>query len=260
MLEKSYYEQKNIWIAERWLDGPQRERLMACVDALPLDIESLLDVGAGIGAFLSLVEQHGPKGLRTIGLERSQTALHSAVCQSPLYQGSVEALPYEDRSFDLVSALQLIEHLPWGIYEKALDELSRIAGRYVLINVPYSEHRLRAHCPYCDCQFSPHFHMHSFSDVGLQNLLPGFKRVAMYPIRTRENLLRIVTLPFRRRIFGNFPPYAICPQCGFRESSGTGGFNTKKFSGVQQFLRLAIDRFPHVLQVTEVIALYKRQD
>jgi ubiquinone/menaquinone biosynthesis C-methylase UbiE len=45
--------------------------------------------------------------------------------------GSIEALPYEDKSFDIVTARHILEHLDY--YEKAISEMCRVARYEVAI-------------------------------------------------------------------------------------------------------------------------------
>lgn len=49
---------------------------------------------------------------------------------------SVLDLPFEDNSFDMVCCFETLEHLPFTDFDTALDELSRVSSRYVLISLP----------------------------------------------------------------------------------------------------------------------------
>src|SRR6266511_3937626 len=62
----------------------------------------VLDIGCGVGAFLRLVAE---RGARPFGLDASEALLHVArerVPDAELRLGEMEALPYEDDTFDLV--------------------------------------------------------------------------------------------------------------------------------------------------------------
>lgn len=254
MLEHAFYEQGDIWRPERWLQGMELKRLATCVEMLPGGLKSLLDVGAGNGAFLHLLEQQGVQA-ELYGLERSVQAISAAVCRTTLTRGSADGMPYPDRSFELVSALEVLEHLPWGTYERTLTELQRVAGRYILIDVPYRERRLQATCPVCDCRFSPHFHMRSFDRDAMSGLLPRFRLAGMRSIRRPESLLAIVSRPFRRRVFGGFPSTAICPQCGYRQESTELPVSGGQRAGLVHALARGL---PKLALTTEVVALYER--
>src|SRR5215510_13782661 len=68
----------------------------------------ILDVGCGTGANASAFARIAP----TIGIDASMEALH--FCQSrgitTLTQSPVEELPFDSKSFDIVTALDVLEH------------------------------------------------------------------------------------------------------------------------------------------------------
>jgi ubiquinone/menaquinone biosynthesis C-methylase UbiE len=47
-----------------------------------------------------------------------------------------EPLPLPDSSFDVVSAFQVLEHIPFEEFEKTLIELARVSSRYVFLDIP----------------------------------------------------------------------------------------------------------------------------
>lgn len=52
--------------------------------------------------------------------------------------GSVLRIPIAKNSFDFVLCCQVLEHLPFKEFEKALKELSRVSKKDILISLPYS--------------------------------------------------------------------------------------------------------------------------
>jgi SAM-dependent methyltransferase len=216
MSDSQHFENPLIWKPEPYAQQAEQNRLATCVDLIPDSARSLLDVGCGNGAFLAFLEsQH--RRLQLMGLERSQAAIDAALCRTPIYRGEVNTLPFPDHTFDVVSAMEVIEHLPFGVYEQSLRELERVASQYILISVPYRDLRVPVRCPYCGCEFNPYYHVRSFDEHNLAGIFQQFRRVRSAQVMADDfilgNLVRKVyrTLAKRRP----FPTFALCPQCGF---------------------------------------------
>ena len=98
---------------------------------------TLLDVGCAEGFVLKKIEQQGSwKGL--IGLDLDAEALARGRDWHPglhFCQGEALALPFPDRSFDLILLLEVLEHLPNP--SEALREIERVTRRWALISVPH---------------------------------------------------------------------------------------------------------------------------
>ncbi len=93
----------------------------------------ILDVGCGTGGNLEMLEKFGAAE----GVDVSDDALE--FCQSKgltVHKGLAEALPFEDESFDVVTALDVVEHLDDDV--AGLKEMYRVTktGGKTLIFVP----------------------------------------------------------------------------------------------------------------------------
>ena len=114
---KEFYDSEMAAKQDRLAATPdmaeQRERLMAALRPAPG--ERVLELGAGNGAFLrDLAPMLGAQG-RAVGLDRSPQMLAIARKFAPgadLIEGTAEALPFDDESFDAVCAAQLLCFLP----------------------------------------------------------------------------------------------------------------------------------------------------
>jgi SAM-dependent methyltransferase len=93
----------------------------------------ILDVGCGTGANLEMLKQFG----ESEGVDVSDDALE--FCRKKglkVHKGLAEELPFEDESFDLVTALDVVEHLDDDV--AGLKEMHRVlkTGGKTLIFVP----------------------------------------------------------------------------------------------------------------------------
>src|SRR3989344_8796792 len=57
---------------------------------------------------------------------------------NPDYLAPADALPVPDKSFDLVMAAEVIEHLPFEKLDKILFEIKRLARKGAVISLPHS--------------------------------------------------------------------------------------------------------------------------
>ncbi len=99
---------------------------------------SVLDAGCGEGFVVDYVAQRNPE-LRLAGVDLSDTAIEYARAhfgeKARFRTGSVYKLPFSDNSFDTVICSEVLEHLDDP--GRAVQELKRVARRYVLITVPH---------------------------------------------------------------------------------------------------------------------------
>lgn len=75
--------------------------------------------------------------------------------------GSLDELPFEDRSVDLVTCTEVLEHTFPETFVKSFAEVRRILkeGGYYLASVPFEEKLVLVCCPECGSVFTPYQHM-----------------------------------------------------------------------------------------------------
>ena len=118
-----------------WYRG-RRRVIRAELDLLPLPADArILDAGCGSGR--TLVELAGYGG-EVSGIELNDDAAELARRRGlgDVHVGRLEELPWDDGAFDLITCLDVIEHVPDDV--TALVELRRVArpGGWLLVTVP----------------------------------------------------------------------------------------------------------------------------
>lgn len=237
------------YVEERYQQDPaESERTRRLIETIPEATSSLLDVGAQYGVFLHELMQQ--REIRCEGVDISQTCIDWGLARGVnLSLASADSLPHQDSSFDLVSCCEVLEHLNWQTYERALRELERVAKDWILISVPYDEKRNFARCPYCQASSNPNYHHRSFSPESLDNLFENFQLVK------RDTIAQISVLTMLKPLL-NAPWHSlmVCPSCGFRQSDEKSAVRDRRASRVKSWLRaIPLPRRPRWL-----VGLYRR--
>jgi SAM-dependent methyltransferase len=150
----------------------------------------LLDIGSGTGANLSLLRDVVGAAGTVTAIDFSPLALrfaadHAALPGVALLQGDALRLPFPDDQFDVITMLDVLEHLSDD--SRALSEVFRVLkpGGHLVFSVPAYQHLWSAH----DTALH-HFRRYEYH--GLQQLL-------------RRNQFRVVRLSFAMSLM---PPVA----------------------------------------------------
>jgi 2-polyprenyl-3-methyl-5-hydroxy-6-metoxy-1,4-benzoquinol methylase len=122
-------------LVRRMMEGFHRA-LEELVDSA--DPSSLLDVGCGEG----LLVQRLATRLRTrrvVGVDLEEPSIQAGweAHRAPNLEyrtAAADALPFAEGEFDMVSAIELLEHVPDP--RRTLAEMRRCAGRHLLVSVP----------------------------------------------------------------------------------------------------------------------------
>jgi SAM-dependent methyltransferase len=109
-------------------------------------VRSVLDVGAGNGRWLSTLSALKPSVLVALDLSRDSLAAAragAAPAKAPdrpaFVCADVGALPFPTQSFDLVVCLEMMPYVRRGGRLKALREMRRVSGRWVVVQYAHCE-------------------------------------------------------------------------------------------------------------------------
>jgi 2-polyprenyl-3-methyl-5-hydroxy-6-metoxy-1,4-benzoquinol methylase len=124
--------------------NPVVRRLMTGFEQAMADLleraspESVLDVGCGEGVLTHRwAAQLGERPVVGVDLPDPKLQAEWQTRRRPnlqFLQARAHELPFESREFDLVAAIEALEHIPQA--ERALSEMTRVARRHLLVSVP----------------------------------------------------------------------------------------------------------------------------
>jgi pseudaminic acid biosynthesis-associated methylase len=104
-----------------------------------LKINKILEVGSNVGHNLVALSRIGD--FQLIGLEPSKYAvLHGRLDnKQAILEGNIFDIPFKDGYFDLVFTSGVLIHISLEDLPKAIDELYRVSGKYLLVIEYYAQ-------------------------------------------------------------------------------------------------------------------------
>jgi SAM-dependent methyltransferase len=135
LLDRERIERKALLEDEHWWYRGRRRIVLERIERLPLPRHSrILDAGCGSGALLSHLRRFGT----VTGVDLNPLAVEYARNRrgGEVSTGSIDRLPFGARAFDLVTCLDVLEHVADD--RRAFAELRRVTatGGFVLATVP----------------------------------------------------------------------------------------------------------------------------
>ncbi|HVX14551.1 MAG TPA: class I SAM-dependent methyltransferase [Pirellulales bacterium] len=175
---------KRFWDWQAAADAPYfsaevADAVLSFVRFLRLPIEEYLDYGSGPG---HLVERFLPFAKGGSGADTSPVTVAQVNAR---FKGAtnwhqcvhISDLPTDlpSDAFDLVTCLEVVEHLDDNTLADTLNELARITrpNGHVLLSTPYAEDlsASMSYCPFCDHAYHRWQHVQSFTPERLQRML-----------------------------------------------------------------------------------------
>lgn len=95
---------------------------------LSFNPKTVLEIGTGSGIVYDALKKLG-LSVKNIDID---------ISLNPDIIGSVDSLPFPDKSFDVALAAEILEHLPFFKFKKSLTEMRRAAKRGAIISLPHS--------------------------------------------------------------------------------------------------------------------------
>lgn len=87
----------------------------------------ILEIGVGNKTLNSILKNKGYK-VKSVDILKEL---------SPDFVADVRKLPFGDNEFDVALAFEILEHIPFDDFSVALNEISRVTKKKILISLPY---------------------------------------------------------------------------------------------------------------------------
>ncbi len=99
-----------------------------CSEVIKLRPKKVLEIGVGNKLTSNYLKNNGIKVI-TCDIDKNL---------KPDVTGNVTKLPFKNKEFDCVIAYQVLEHIQYQDFEKALSELKRVSKKNIIISLPYA--------------------------------------------------------------------------------------------------------------------------
>jgi len=124
-VETSHYSFERYFYKGRWMSYWYQAREIIS----RTDIKSVLDVGPGTDFLKTVLAIHRP--------DINYHSLDIAEDVKPDIFGGVTNIPVSDGTYDAVCAFQVLEHIEFQDFEKAVLEMKRVSKQFVFISLPH---------------------------------------------------------------------------------------------------------------------------
>jgi len=122
-IEQNHYFNKSYDSKERFIAyWHQINELME------LELNSILEIGIGNGLVANYLKQR----------RLNVTTMDIDERLNPDHVGSVLDMSFPDKSFEVVACYEVLEHLPYKDFPKALSEIHRVSSKYAVLSLPDS--------------------------------------------------------------------------------------------------------------------------
>ena len=181
---------------------------------IPPQVRTIIDIGCGNGIITNALA----KSYDVTGVDASAEALEFV--QGKKIHASADKIPVSDHTFDMAFSSEMLEHIPDASFQMAVNEIKRIARRYVFITVPNQEQLANLHvkCPQCGKLFHKYGHLQSIGLARLNSLMGNeyrLLRTGTFGPLIRDYLPVLLNIKNRvAKVWSTPEKHNVCPYCG----------------------------------------------
>lgn len=246
----------NRFILKKTLNELEIEKINKIIQAIPDDVNSVLDVGAGSGNIYKQLKR------KCFAIDISHCAIKGLNSKNACV-GNIKNLPIKSESIDLVLIANIIEHLEENSLIESMEEVMRVSKKYILIDSPYKDsiHWAKALCNKCNREFNVYGHLRSMDIRLIKKLFPKFKILKFEKFGWKRYLRPHFLVYIARRLGKVYSKGGIvCPYC-----SNTPiiyphrNFIMKTIGGIVCKIFSVFDKIPSIFrEYTEMCVLLRK--
>lgn len=247
-----YYNSEGLW--DKAPSEFQIDVANVTLNKIPEDVKTILDVGSGNGV---ITNQLVGKYDRVCAIDISEEALKYVQAEKVI--GSIDQLPFKDNEFDLILISDVLEHLPLPVFKKGIEELKRVAKKYILVVTPFQEKLEfgKMTCYQCSCDFHVNLHIQSITkETIVNNFTPAFTIKEMG--FSGDEWLHIPRYAVSLKSLYNYSNNwveAVCPQCGAKQETLNKKTEPEFFHVIADTIHEVIETF-RLEEITQNEALF----
>lgn len=151
---------------KKTMELPRVNKVMGILTGMQPD--NILDIGTGRGVFLWPFLDRMPgcnvtcTDMLDYRVDDINAVRDGGINRVQAFEMSATNLDFADSQFDIVTALEVLEHIPE--HQKALSEICRVANQFVVISVPSKEDENPEHLQVLDRQWFTS----AFKELGIE--------------------------------------------------------------------------------------------
>jgi len=197
-------------------------RINETVNMIPQDVSSILELGCGDGRILRAL----PDKVHGTGIDIDSVRIKLFPGNKII--GDISKLPIKSMMFDMVLCCEVLEHLDDKALFFVLEEIQRVAKKYILITVPFKETLSAQWRKCCECSFVFHAwgHVRRFDLALLKSLFRNVQLKERRFLGSSESRIPSLAYIIAKRM-GNVwdndsGVQSRCPKCGFQAIRNKG--------------------------------------
>jgi ubiquinone/menaquinone biosynthesis C-methylase UbiE len=133
----------------------------------------ILDVGCAEGFITNYLSQLHAQVIG-IDIDQSLKIAKNKVKNASFIYASITHLPFKEETFEAVTLLEILEHLPDTSIDEGITEVNRVlkSGGTLIVSVPYKEKITYIRCIHCGKLTPLWGHIQRFDENKLKSILP----------------------------------------------------------------------------------------